>query len=105
MKCKRTRNESPKRQALRELIGSYMKERPVKDGEDGNAMMRGMMPVVLEEALDGELNEELGYSMYDHKNKDTKTSATDTAKRLCTQAMAIWNSIFCETETVSLSSK
>ena len=61
MKYKRTRNESPERQALRELIGSYMKEHPVKDGGDVNAMMREMMSVVLEEALDGELDEELGY--------------------------------------------
>ena len=81
MKYKRTRNESPERQALRELIGSYMKEHPVKDGRDVNAMMREMMSVVLEEALDGELDEELGYSRYDHKNKDTKNSRNGHSKK------------------------
>ena len=33
--------------------------------------MRDMMSVILEGALDEELNEELGYSRYDYRNKDT----------------------------------
>ena len=58
----RKRNESPERQALREMITGYLKEKPVRDGKDVNAMMRDMMSVFLEGALDGELEEELGYS-------------------------------------------
>lgn len=41
--AKRRRDESPERQALREMIGGYLKENPVKDGKDINAMMRDMM--------------------------------------------------------------
>ena len=58
-----------------------MKEHPVKDGGDVNAMMREMMFVVLEEALDGELDEELGYSRYDYKNKGTKNSRNGHSKK------------------------
>ena len=81
MGYKRTRNESPERQAMRELLGSYLKEHPVKDGSDVNALMREMMSVVLEEALDGELGEELGYSRYDYKNKDTQNSRNGHSKK------------------------
>ena len=36
--------------------------------------MRAMMSVLLEGALDEELDEELGYSKYDYRNKDTDNS-------------------------------
>lgn len=49
--ARRKRNESPERQALRE-----------------------MMSVILEGTLDGELDDTLGYSKYDYKNKDTGNS-------------------------------
>ena len=71
---RRKRNESPERQALREMMGEYLKDNPVKNGKDINSIMREMMSVILEEALDGELEEELGYSKYDYKNKNTKNS-------------------------------
>jgi transposase-like protein len=72
--AKRRRDESPERQALREMIGGYLKENPVKDGNDINAMMRDMMSVILEESLDGEMDEGLGYSKYDYHNKQTDNS-------------------------------
>ena len=36
--------------------------------------MRDMMSVLLEGALDEELDEELGYSKYDYRNKETDNS-------------------------------
>ena len=71
---KRKRNESPEKQALRGMVAAYLKENPVKDVKDVNEIMREMMSVILEGALDGELEDELGYSKYDYKNKDTKNS-------------------------------
>lgn len=79
--AKRKRNESPERQALREMITGYLKENPVRDGKDVNAMMRDMMSVILEGALDGELEEELGYSKYDYRNKDTGNSRNGYSKK------------------------
>ena len=46
----------------------------VKDGTDVNSIMRDMMSIILEGALDEELNEELGYSKYDYRNKETDNS-------------------------------
>ncbi len=72
--AKRRRDESPERQALREMVNGYLKENPVKNGTDVNALMREMMSVILEGSLDGEIEEELGYSKYDFRNKETDNS-------------------------------
>jgi transposase-like protein len=79
--ARRKRNESPERQALREMMAGYLKENPVRNGNDVNAMMREMMSVILEGALDGELDDELGYSKYDYKNKDTGNSRNGYSKK------------------------
>ena len=73
---KRTRDESPQKQAMRELMKEYLKNNDVqvKNGTDVNSVMRDMMSVLLEGVLDEELDEELGYSKYDYRNKDTDNS-------------------------------
>ena len=73
---KRTRNESPQKQAMREMMKDYLKNNDVhiKDGTDVNAVMRDMMSVLLEGVLDEELDEDLGYSKYDYRNKNTYNS-------------------------------
>ena len=55
---------------------SYLKENnvKVKDGTDVNSIMQDMMSIILEGALDKEMNEELGYSKYDYRNKETDNS-------------------------------
>jgi putative transposase len=72
--AKRRRDESPERQALREMVSGYLKDNPVKNGGDVNALMREMMSIILEGSLDGEMDEELGYSKYDFRNKETDNS-------------------------------
>ena len=61
---------------MREMIRDYLKNNDVsvKSGTDGNAIMWDMMSVLLEEVLDEELEEELGYSKYDYRNKETDNS-------------------------------
>lgn len=44
--------------------------------------IRDMMSVILEGVLDGELNEELGYSKYDYLNKDTDNSRNGYSKKI-----------------------
>ena len=58
------------------MMRGYLKDNDIriKDGIDVNAVMRDMMSVLLEGVLDEELDEELGYSKYDYKNKDTDNS-------------------------------
>ncbi len=67
------RKDSPQKAAMREMMRDYLKNNDIsiKDGTDVNSIMRDMMSVLLEGALDEELNEELGYSKYDCRNKET----------------------------------
>ncbi len=77
------KKDTPQKAALREMMSSYIKENNVKikDGPDVNSIMRDMMSVILEDALDEELNEELGYSKYDYRNKQTDNSRNGRWKR------------------------
>lgn len=68
---KRTRNESPQKKAMREMMKDYLKNNDVHI----NSVMRDMMSVLLEWVLDEELDEELGYSKYDYRNKNTDNSS------------------------------
>lgn len=70
------KNDSPQKAAMREMMRDYLKKNDIsiKNGTDVNAVMRDMMSVLLEGALDEELDEELGYSKYDYRNKDTENS-------------------------------
>lgn len=58
------------------MMKDYLKNSDVKikDGSEVNSAMRDMMSILLEGVLDEELNEELGYSKYDYRNKDTQNS-------------------------------
>ncbi len=58
----RRKSDSPQKAAMREMMQGYLKENDIsiKSGNDVNSIMRDMMSVLLEGALDEELNEELG---------------------------------------------
>ena len=70
------KNDSPQKAAMREMMRDYLKNNDIsiKSGTDVNSVMRDMMSVLLEGVLDEELDEELGYSKYDYRNKDTDNS-------------------------------
>ena len=70
------KNESPQKAAMREMMKNYLKDTDlrIQDGSDVKNIMRDMMSVLLEGALDGELDDSLGYNKYDYKNKDTGNS-------------------------------
>ena len=70
------RKDSPQKAAMREMMRDYLKNNDIsiKDGADVNSIMRDMMSVLLEGTLDEELDEELGYSKYDYRNKETDNS-------------------------------
>ena len=65
------------------MMRSYLKDNDIsiKDGTDVNSVMRDMMSVLLEGVLDEELDEELGYSKYDYRNKGTDNSRNGHSKK------------------------
>ena len=86
------RKDSPQKAAMREMMRDYLKNNDIsiKDGTDVNGIMRDMMSVLLEGALDEELDEELGYSKYDYRNKETDNSRNVIPAKPCTPVMEIW---------------
>ena len=79
----RRKSDSPQKAAMREMMQGYLKENDIsiKSGNDVNSIMRDMMSVLLEGALDEELNEKLGYSKYDYRNKETDNSRNGRSKK------------------------
>ena len=77
------KNESPQKAAMREMMRDYLKNNDIsiKSGTDVNSVMRDMMSVLLESTLDEELDEELGYSKYDYRNKETDNSRNGHSKK------------------------
>jgi transposase-like protein len=55
------RNESPEKKRRRALIGEFLRENPIRDTNDINDLVKELISQVLENGLDGELDEELGY--------------------------------------------
>lgn len=74
--AKRMKNETPQKQAIREMMKDYfnINDVSIKNNTDVNFIMRDMMSVILEGSLDKELNEELGYSKYNYANRETNSS-------------------------------
>lgn len=68
---------------IREMMGNYLKENNVrvKDGTDVNSIMRDMMSIILKNDLDQEMDEDLEYSKYDHRNKETDNSRNGHSKK------------------------
>ena len=79
----RRKSDSPQKAAMREMMQGYLKNNDIsiKSGNDVNSIMRDMMSVLLEGALDEELNEELGYSKYDYRNKETDNSRNGHSRK------------------------
>ena len=64
----RRKNRSPVEQARRAKIRELLQESNVSSMEDIQSLFKEFM----EDGLNAELDDELGYSKYDYKNKDTE---------------------------------
>lgn len=79
----RRKGDSPQKAAMREMMHDYLKNNDIsiKNGTDVNSVMKDMMSVLLEGVMDEELEEELGYSKYDYRNKDTDNSRNGHSRK------------------------
>ena len=75
------RNESPEGKMRREMIEGFLKDNPIKDPNDIQELMKEMMRQVLQSGLAGELDDELGYTRYDYRNKETDNSRNGFSKK------------------------
>ena len=68
------KNRSPEEQARRAKIRELLQESNISSMADIQALFKETIAEFMENGLDAELDEELGYSRYDYKNKDTENS-------------------------------
>ena len=68
------KKRSPEEQARREKIRELLQSSGISDMEDIQELFKETIAEFLENGLDAELEDELGYSKYDYKNKDTDNS-------------------------------
>jgi len=68
------RNRTPEEKARREKIRELLEVANVGSMDDIQSLFRDTIAEFMENGLEGELDEELGYSKYDYKNKNTSNS-------------------------------
>ena len=68
------KNRSPEAQARREIIRELLQESNINSMEDIQNLFKETIAEFMENGLNAELDDELGYSRYDYKNKDTDNS-------------------------------
>ena len=68
------RKRSPEEQARRDKIRELLQSSGVSSMEDIQNLFKETIAEYMENGLDAELDDELGYSKYDYKNKDTDNS-------------------------------
>jgi transposase-like protein len=65
----------------KEQIRAWLKENNLKEGKDVEKAFIGEIKDVLQEALEEEMTQSLGYSKYDWKNKDTDNARNGHSKK------------------------
>jgi transposase-like protein len=63
------------------LMRQLIEERGIKDVAGVQALVKELTAGLIQEAMDAELDEELGYSKYDYKNKQTDNSRNGSYKK------------------------
>lgn len=68
----------------KELIKSLLKEFNPKDVKDVQGMLKELLSGTLQDMLEEEMDDQLGYSKYDYKNKQTDNSRNGKTKKTVT---------------------
>jgi len=69
------------------LMRQLIEERGIKDIVGVQALVKELTAGLIQEAMDAELDEELGYSKYDYKNKQTNNSRNGTYKKTVSSSL------------------
>jgi len=77
----RRKELTPEEQERKDLIDEFLKTAAIKDPADLQIFIKEMMRQAVEGSLEGELDEELGYTRYDYRNKETENSRNGYSKK------------------------
>lgn len=87
----------------KEQIRELIKEYNVKDAKDIHNMLKDLFGETIQEMLEAELDNQLGYSKYDYKNKKTDNSRNGYSKKIIRTDMGTLRLMFPETVMENLS--
>jgi len=79
--------ENQKRRERRKELASMLGEMGVTDMAGVQELFKELVSTVLEQGLEGELDEELGYSKYDYRNKETDNSRNGYSQKTVKSSM------------------
>ena len=75
------KTRTPEEKARREKIRALLRESNVTSMEDIQNLSKETIAEFMENGLESELDESLGYSKYDYKNKDTDNSRNGHSRK------------------------
>ena len=78
---------TPERRAQREKLKELLKGAGIEDVAGVQELFKEMVGSVLERGLEGELEEELGYSRYDYRGKETDNSRNGYSEKTLTSSL------------------
>ena len=84
------KNRPPEEKARREKIRELLQMANIGSMDDIQNLFKETIAEFVENGLEAELDDELGYSKYDYKNKDTDNSRNGHSVRRCGRALAMW---------------
>ena len=82
---KRTPEENTRREKIRELLQLAN----VGSMDDIQELFKDTIAEFMENGLEAELDDQLGYNRYDYKNKERITAGTGTAAKPCAPVLAM----------------
>ena len=97
------RNRSPEENSRRAMIRELLQKSNISSMEDIQNLFKKTIAEFMENSLEAELDDELGYNKYDYKNKNTDNSRNGYSnKTLHTPVSATWMSPCPKTGRASL---
>ena len=84
------KNRTPEENARREKIRELLQMTNIGSMDDIQNLFKETIAEFIENGLEAELDDELGYSKYDYRSKNTTTAATATAAKRCAPALGMW---------------
>lgn len=91
------KNRTPEENARREKIRELLRMANIGSMDDIQSLFKETIAEFMENGLEAELDDELGYSKYDYRNtKRQITAETATAERLCAPVLGMWRYQFHE---------
>ena len=98
------KNRTPEENARREKIRELLQMANIGSMDDIQNLFKETIAEFMENGLEAELDDELGYSKYDYKNKDTDNSRNGhSSKTTAHQLSEMWRYRFPETARENLS--